>query len=383
MSEKHVVVPNPIGMSYFGISFEAGGIWEGHDVPRTTGNQGPPYRARGTSHLMEHLMCKPYEYLYPKMRELGIEDNAGTSDNKVVFFAYGLSEHLGGIAQTMIDKIINQDKLWSEEEFENEKNIVLQEYDDYFNRQDHGAWLNFMRKYYNYYGAIGRRKEIEEFSFDDSIKSAEAYFKSPNLICEVLHGSKDRVKIPDGMTFKSNPLPGGIKFGEYNTDQESVPKEDQSVVFMFSKNTFSLDIASKVRLISICLAGGLESPLYQETREKRGLVYNISIMNLVMGSVFVPMVDAQTGSEDELIDVLSNFFSKDMSEWISEERFRICKSGIVVNSKMAAMMPHSSVTQTVLGDYNPFEGIDNFSYEEAIVLANQIFCSDNLHLDSY
>ena len=71
MSYNHV--KSDIGMGFFGISFDAGGIWEGEGVD--------PDLPRGTSHLMEHLMCKTYEDLYPEMRAVDVQDNAYTSDN--------------------------------------------------------------------------------------------------------------------------------------------------------------------------------------------------------------------------------------------------------------------------------------------------------------
>ena len=86
----HKKIDSSIGMSYFGVVFNAGGIWE------------QPGR-RGCSHLMEHLMCKTYQDLYPEMRRHNVVDNAFTTDNRVVFWARGLDECLSKFSQVMLD----------------------------------------------------------------------------------------------------------------------------------------------------------------------------------------------------------------------------------------------------------------------------------------
>jgi len=374
MSEHHIIVPSQIGMGYFGMSFEAGGVWEG----ASTG------RGRGTSHLMEHLMCKPYDHLFGKMREGGIDFNAGTGGNQVIFYASGLSENLNVFAQEMIDEIFSQGNLCTEEHFEAEKSTVLQEYDMSWNSQFQGAWGNFQRKYYNYCGPIGFRKDIEEFMYEEFLEHAKKYFQHPNKICEVLYSS-DRVRVPNGMEFTSNNYPNKIEFGEYEIELEKVPKEDQTVTMMLSKETFQVNLAAKLDLIASCIGNGMESPLFQELREKRGLVYSLFAFPYVIGDSVIPLVGTQSSNEkaQEVNDVLRDFFGKEMSKHITPERFSICKGAVVSKEKRSKILPHSGVTELYLSDYNPFDGIDAFTYEEAIELANKAFTNETLHLDSY
>jgi len=374
MSENHIIVPSQIGMGYFGMSFEAGGVWEGADTGR----------GRGTSHLMEHLMCKPLDRLLPKMRELGIDFNASTGGNQVIIYASGLSENLNSFAQEMVDETFYQQNLCTKERFESEKSTVLQEYDMSWNSQFQGTWGNFTRKYYGYCGPIGFRKDIEEFMYDDFLEHAKKYFKHPNKICEVLHDS-DRVRVPNSMEYTSNEYPTKVQFGEYDIELEKVPKEEQTVTMMLSKDTFSVQEAAKLGVIASCLGDGLESPLFQELRERRGLVYSLFAFPYVIGDSVIPLVGTQSSNEkaQEVNDVLRDFFGKEMSKHITPERFSICKGAVVSKEKRSKILPHSGVTQLYLSDYNPFEGIDTFTYEEAIALANKAFTNETLHLDSY
>lgn len=322
-----------------------------------------------TSHLMEHLMCKTYEDLYPKMRELCIHDNAYTSDNKVLFFCYGLTECVNQVQQTIFDRIINQDKLWTKEQFENEKQIVLQEYDDSFNSQSEGAYSNFFRRYYNYHSPIGYRPDIENFSYNDSLNTAYNAFKTPSMIVTV-NGSIEYYSEFNTSEFVANP-----KFGYYDTELEKVPKENQSIVALIKRNPFGIDYASKVSLLHTCMAGGLESPLYQYLREDRGLVYGVHMHSSVIGKSCIPLVMAETSTKKEnaLKSAYNDFFSKPMQDLITKERFDCCKQSLMYAKKIDDILSHQSVWKTVLGNYNPYTGIDEFQYDEALELAKSVY----------
>src|SRR5690348_7195425 len=162
----HIKIDSNIELTYFGIVYHAGAAWEKPGL-------------YGTSHLMEHLMCKTYEHLYPKMRKYGIEDNAYTSSNNVLFFLSGIDGYTTDIAQEMLDCLTEQKTLWTEDQFNTEKNIVLQEYGDSFEEPFSGFYLNFFRRYYDYYNPIGLKSNIERFSYEDSLKAAKDIFSTP------------------------------------------------------------------------------------------------------------------------------------------------------------------------------------------------------------
>jgi len=363
----HKKIDSNIGMSMFGVVYQAGSYWE---------EDGK----RGTSHLMEHLMCKPYEHLYSKMRALGVGDNASTSDNRVAFYCYGLDECIAEISQVILDSLTKQESLWTKEQFDNEKNIVLQEYNDYFNRQDYGALLNFFRKYYNYCDPIGIRCDIEGFTYEDSLAAAKEVFSKPKMIVEVgTHSVKYNGEYAD------KPLGSRLSFGNYDIELEDVPKGTQSLVTVLRKSPLGLDDASKMKLLNTCIGDGLESPLYQELREKRGLIYGVWVDNQIVGSDLVPYSSAQTSEKNasEVKDVYRELLSKDMSELISEERFDICKQGMLYEKKKADILPHQGVWTTVMGNYNPYENIEDFSYEQALELAQRAYSIDNFEVVDY
>jgi predicted Zn-dependent peptidase len=135
---------------------------------------------RGLSHMAEHLLCHSFDHLLPKITANSISYNAFTSDNHVVFYWTGLHEKLSEFESEFV-KIF--DFVPTKEQFENERNIILQEYTQYMADQN-SIYQNINRKYYDYYGAIGCRPDIESITYEDFLKdeNAEADRQIPEVI---------------------------------------------------------------------------------------------------------------------------------------------------------------------------------------------------------
>lgn len=357
MKYGHHVVPSSIGMNLLGLAYNHGGAWE------TVGT-------RGISHLMEHLMCKTSDDLREELRGLGIEHNAYTSDNQVVFWFSGLNDCLLEMSQTLYDRITKQTILWDKESFENEKKTVLQEYADTFNGQFEGFYYNLMRKHYKYGGAIGYRTDIVDFTYEDSIEYAKKFI-TPRLVCEV-----GESYVSNASTGNHRVLPSSLTiFGSYDEELEHTPKEDKTSVAVIGTKPFSYTESNIANFIISILTGGLEAPLYQEIREKRGLSYFSSGWTTQIGDKVVPFFGAVTTNDnvEELVKIYTEFFSTDMRQHITESRFEACLKNMKVKKRTAEILPHAGSKATVLGDQDPFDGMENYTYEEVIKTANTLF----------
>ena len=93
-------------------------IYEGSTNLEKRGNYG-------ISHLMEHLVCKSFEHLREAFEREGIDWNAYTSSNEIVFYFTGLDENLNKRRYDLIELMSNFDI--TKKDFEKEKKIVLQE----------------------------------------------------------------------------------------------------------------------------------------------------------------------------------------------------------------------------------------------------------------
>lgn len=304
---------NPLAMSgVYVIYGNAGGIYE----------KDGEY---GTSHIMEHMVCHNYDDLRDTFQENGIQANAYTSCDIVVFHITGLTSRVQPLAKEFVARITGGVRGHiTEEMFETEKKTVLQEYGDTFSDPIACGMLNGIRKIFGGYAAIGRRQDVENFTFDDFKRVYEERFRKPNLVVYVG---------PTGINFN------GIEFAEgagqilcppvYSENRtielEPSPAVDRNFITCFSKLVCTREDSMAMKIACRMLSSGLNSPLYQEIREKRGLSY-FSIGDIErMGSVVIPMFCAATDKDKtaELIGVYDMVFG-DLDKYLTEERFNLC-----------------------------------------------------------
>lgn len=313
------------------------------------GDFGHRAGTRGIPHLMEHLMCKSFEDMQPKLKSLGIDWNAYTSDSKVVFYWEGLSENLESVMQELHNRLTNGQILWSEDKFNNERSTVIQEYKDKFNNQTAGTYINNRRRYYNCTGAIGILSDIESCSYEDSIKHAE-FFRIPSKIVQ----SGMNKKLEYDYDFILRDSVDYVFVQESTLPIDSVPVEDKTVISMVSTKVIPKDKLVLGYLVTYCLGNGLESPLYQEIRDKRGLSYNIACQQCTTansGFVYVTMSTTHDHVEESKT-VLGDFFGGDIGRHISEQRLLECQQSLDIRSKKADILIHEGITRTTIDDYD-------------------------------
>ena len=79
--------------------------------------------------------------------------NAGTSNNGIVFYLTGIDKYVNKFKYKFLDAVLSY-KI-TNDVFERERNIIIQEYIQSLSDQASEFFKNFNRKYFNEYGAIG------------------------------------------------------------------------------------------------------------------------------------------------------------------------------------------------------------------------------------
>jgi predicted Zn-dependent peptidase len=352
---KIMNITSPIGIGLLGFKFALGSDFEAPG-------------SRGTHHLMEHLMCKSFDDLLPQMKRLGIDYNAFTSTDRLVFHFEGFDESLEILASELYGRVTKGDFTWTEEAFNNEKQVVLQEYEEVFNQQVGGTLVNLFRKYYDYFDPIGLRTDIESFTYEQSLAFRE-HFKEPSLLCQV---GGPFLNAPESSehpyTFETP------KFGTYDNPLEVVPKEGKTAVGLISRGLIAQAEANKVEFVLGCLNDGLESPLYQVVREKSGLSY-FSLgyaEDLRNHAVLTFLASTSKKIRKKLRKVYKDFFSGDLNRHITQERFDDCFSFAMNMKKMKERLPHFWAKGTIL-EKNPYEGLESLTYLECLGLLSKHF----------
>lgn len=293
----------------------------------------------GLSHIGEHIKCKVFDDLQDTLQENGINHNAYTSNNEIVFYFTGLEEYLSQFREELIRRIYTFDV--SEEDVEKEKNIVYEEYLDAFTDKSHIHHLNYSRIKYGNYTPIGLGADILATTYQDVKDYHALQYEKPDMIINV---SKDYTLEDDSLEFtdRSSKL-------KYSWDQNLeapiegglISPEKSSIIY---DALIEEEDSHIVNFINSMLSDGLNSPLYQEIREIRGLAYYAYAHNSNIGKLNHNIFGTMTSNKnvdivhDALNDILSN---KD--KYMTKERFNLVKKSQEIKIKKSLINRHSNI----------------------------------------
>jgi len=241
----------------------------------------------------------------------GIQWNAYTSSNEIVFYMTGLDEKIDKHKNKYLDAL--QSFEITKEQFENERQIVLQEYEDTFNDQSQAHSLNLTRKLFNDYDPIGLKEDLEKLKFMDCLNFYELQYAKPTKIINVSKNKK-------------------IK----NLDIE------------FCLSPFIEKDNAAVHFLNAMLSLGLKSPLYDEIREKRGLVYYIHCYQARYNKQGIISIDTQTSNRnfDGVIDGIQTVL-KDTKRFLNKDRFDLVKDYYMVRREKDEILRYTNVNQWI------------------------------------
>lgn len=280
----------------------------------------------GISHLLEHLVCKGIDHLMENLEKDGISWNAYTSDKEIVFYLTGLDEYVNKWKKPFYENILNFNI--TEEQFQNEKKIVLAEYEKSFNSQDESHSLNLYRKLFDNYGPIGLKQDLENLTLKDCQDYFQLQYTKPHKIIDVSkhkHIEDDYFK---GIEYSNvNPLNKKLKYVNNNDfiyEKGNEYKKEASILILSQIIDEDFPV---IEFISKMLSGGLKSPLVYEVREKLGLVYSIgSYLHKITNksAIFVISTETPVKNYNKVVETISSIMLNPQ-KYLTKERFDIVK----------------------------------------------------------
>ena len=146
-------------------------------------------------------MCEQIKKYESDFKIAGISFNADTGMTRVRFYITGLDKGIQEYRKLFYDEIINYEI--TEDVFNREKNIVIQEYNDNISSPQGTFFENVYRKYFNTTLPGGDLKVLKKLTYRDFIKFKNCYFGYPTYICNT---STSKIKYKDGeyITIKRN-----------------------------------------------------------------------------------------------------------------------------------------------------------------------------------
>ncbi len=250
-----------------------------------TGSRDEGVRQAGISHVVEHMAFKGTatrsgDRVNLDAERLGAEVNAHTDKDHTAYHMRGLAAHAGDFVHMLAD--IVRDGTYPADELERERQVILHE----FTEDDEDPLSNAFRMFdAACFGAhpmarpvIGLKRNIERFTRDELL----AYVGQRYGACNVVVGVAGAID-PDAMVREVEAAFGSMPAG---TPTVSAPPawhggirtrrlagcSQSHMVIGWPVPTLRDDCEPAI-VAAALLGEGMSSPLMQQIREKRGLVY--------------------------------------------------------------------------------------------------------------
>ena len=332
----------------------------------------------GIAHLCEHLQTKMIDHLQEDFDRDGIEWNLWTSSNEICMYIQGWEEKVNKWKYIIIDLIF--DFKITKEQFENERKIVLEEYLDSMNGQTEVHQINLDRKLFNDYGPIGLKEDLEKLKFMDIINFWELQYAKPTKIINV---SKGKDYKNNELDFADRKIVKTTTFGNHNVPLELGNEfKDKTSIVMLSP-IIEEDFAY-VHFINAMLSLGLKSPLYQEIRENRGLVYYVHCYQSRMHEQGIVTLATQTSNKnfDAVIDATKKVLTNPKKH-LTKDRFSLVKDYFEVRKKKDEILRYKNVNQWI----NPTgwsvnEILDEVNLKKVLEVYDKYFDFDKFYISS-
>lgn len=332
----------------------------------------------GISHLMEHLMCKNFDHLQEDFDRDGIDWNAYTSSNEIVFYLTGLDEKVNKWKKEFVNLLSNFNVTKSQ--FENERNIVIEEYMDSFNDQSESHMLNLSRKLFNDYDPIGLKQDLENMKYLDCINFFELQYSKPTKIINVSKNKKYKNNLID---FSNIKIEKNAQYGNFDTPLELNNNfKDKTSIIMLSP-IINEDFPY-IKFINEMLSLGLKSPLYQEIREKKGLVYYINAYLSRMNKQGINTISTQTSNKNynQVIDITKNIISNP-DKFLTKDRFDLVKDYHKVRKVKDEILRYNRVGRWIDPEgWSIYDIIDDVKMKKIREVYEKYYNFDNFYLSN-
>ena len=261
------------------------------------GSQNELREEGGISHFLEHMAFKgtekrTYKQLAEEVDNVGGVTNAFTSKEYTQYYIKVLKKDVEMVFDILSDMLFNSS--YPQEEIEKERGVILQEKAMY---EDDPASVNEDLFYLKAYGdtafgrsIIGTTENIKRFNRDDFINYRLKNYKTNEMIIGVCgnveegrvqelaekyfggHSIKNQDYTPEKVVYqggKEVKFKGDLEQIKFTLGYKGVLTSFNDISNEDLKKWYAMKIGAKI------LGSGMSSRLFQEIREKRGLVYYV------------------------------------------------------------------------------------------------------------
>ena len=295
----------------------------------------------GISHFLEHMAFKGTTtrsalQIAEEIERVGGFINAYTGQDVTAYHARMLKKDMD-IGLNIISDI-TQHAIMDEKELNTEKGVIIQEINMYKDQPHYVAEINFEATAYPDQplgrDVAGNPKVIQEMTPQKMLNYVRNHYATDRIVVSAVgpiqHDAfiKKCEKLFCDFTLKKTPIPETAHYqGGFNYTQK--PHEQVNLIMGFEGESYTSPDIWKAKLLATILGGGMTSRLFQEIREKRGLVYTIHAYASAETDTGIWGVYAGTGEKElkvlmpVLLDELKIATEKVTSEEVKQAQTRL------------------------------------------------------------
>ena len=360
----------------------------------------------GIFHLIEHMIFKGTKersasQIAKDLDKIGGFSNAFTSKEQTCFYARILDKDLKFLADLFSDIFINS--LFTEEDVELEKSVVLQEISMMEDTPDEHIQVLFDQSFWGHdplgSSILGTKETVGKFTRNDILDYVTRFY-SPDRVVIAASGCVDHdFLVPYFKPFfeclpapnNNNPPTRSIPLITPNISCHTKKLEQVHLCLGVRASSLSGEERFAETVFNTILGGNMSSRLFQEIREKRGLAYSLysyisSFMDTGVIKIYVATDKEKVNSVLELVGMLiKGFQNRDFSESDLIRAKEYLVGGILLNTEnMGSLMMRLARNEFIFGKYINYKEIikklEGVTLDEVIDASKRMFSPDNVSL---
>lgn len=359
---------------------------------------------RGVSHIVEHMLFKgtsnrTARQIAETIDGVGGNLNAFTDKESTCYYAKVIDRHLPLATNVLADMFLNP--LFDAQDLSKEQKVVLEEikmYDDSPDELIHDIFLQTMWKGSNLgEPTIGFTDTISAFTAADLRSHMNEHY-APNSVVVAAAGNVDHEAFVELVAAEfagfAGVCPAPVPESPAPTPARVVRHKDSEHAYVIA-GTRGLSVRDERRyalsILDTVLGGGMSSRLFQEIREKRGLVYTVYSFQAAYRAAGLFGVYAGTSPENvsACIALIAEQLEKLREEPIDDRELHLAKEHIKGNLTLSLESTSSRMirlgrNEFALGRHVAAEEIeervDAVTPEDVRALAGELLAHENVGL---